>query len=129
MPFSRQVLSGKPRLGAGNRDKFVTIQQAPTTQATGSSGFPIEAWTTLRRVWMSRADTQANERFSANQPTAASEASWHMPYTADMDPEVVDVPKLRRLLYRGRTYEIISGTLIGREEGIELLTMASSKVA
>ena len=50
-----------------------------------------------------------------------------MSYIASMDPELVDVPKLRRLVYQGRTYEIVHAAMIGRREGIEFLTIASSK--
>jgi hypothetical protein len=34
-----------------------------------------------------------------------------------MDPEVVDVTKLRRLLYRGWTYDIVAAEILQREEG------------
>jgi hypothetical protein len=41
-----------------------------------------------------------------------------------MDPDLLDVPKRRRLVYKGRTYDIVAAGQIGRNEGVELLTLA-----
>lgn len=44
-----------------------------------------------------------------------------------MDPDLVDVPKKRRLSYQGRIYDITSASVEGRKEAIRLTTLASSK--
>lgn len=130
MPIGRQVLTGKPVLAAGQRDKPVTIQQRQAGDTATETGFPVDTWTTLAStVWMSRTDLRADENFRTNQVSASSETQWHLAYREDMDPEIVDVPKLRRLVYRGRTYDIVSGTCIGRREGIELITLAATAVS
>lgn len=104
------------------------IQQADTTIAT--SGAPKESWFTLASpVWMSKRDMRGDERWKTDQVTAKFDSLWDMSYRADMDPELVDVPKLRRLVYQNRTYQIVSATLIGRREGVQLATIASTKVA
>lgn len=106
----------------GERDVSVAIEQL--TESTGTSRFPVEAWTPLATVWMRRLGLKAQERFVANQLSAAAETQWEMGYVAAMDPDLVDVPKTRRLVYQGRTHDIVAAEVIGRREGIELLTRA-----
>lgn len=111
----------------GARDRAVLIQQAEPT--SGTSGFPRDAWSTLATVvWMEKGDTRAEERWKTAQVAAKFDSIWEMGYREDMDPELVDVPKLRRLVYQGRAYQIVGAILIGRREGIELATIASTKV-
>jgi SPP1 family predicted phage head-tail adaptor len=108
----------------GERDRPVTIQQR--TSSTGDSGFPIEPWTTLATpIWMRKLDLRATERFTADQLAVKGDTQWEMGYREDMDPELVDVPAERRLLYQGRTYDITQASQIGRREGIELITIAA----
>lgn len=125
--LGRQVLTGKPRVAAGQRTRRVTIEQRQASDTAGSSGFPTDTWTTLAVEYMSRLDVRADERFRASQLSAAMETQWHMGYRDDMDPEIVDVPKMRRLSYAGRSYDIMTAALIGEKQGIELVTLVSSK--
>lgn len=81
-------------------------------------------WTPLRTAWMSRTDLSADERFSSDQKSASGDTQWHMPYGADMDPELVDVPACRRLVYEGRTYDIRTATPLGWKRDIELITLS-----
>lgn len=118
-------LGGAIPMEPGERDRAVTIQQL--TESAGSSGFPVETWATLvTPVWMRKLDVGSQERFAAAQLSAPYETQWEMGYRTDMDPELVNVPKTRRLLYGGRTYDITGASQIGRREGIELLTVAKS---
>jgi SPP1 family predicted phage head-tail adaptor len=114
-------------IAAGDLDRLVTIQQL--TDEIGSSGFPVETWTTLASAWMSKGDVSGRERLRAEQLSAPFDTRWQMHYRADMDPELVDVPKKRRLVYQGRSYDIVAAVQLNRREGVELLTLASSKVA
>ena len=113
-------------LGAGARDKWVTIQGQPTEEGA-DSGFPIETWTDLATVAMAREDVAAVEIERAAQQMAVSTTRWEMAYRPDMDPERVDVPKLRRLVYLGRDYDIVSATPVGRQRVIEIITEAHAK--
>lgn len=124
MPVGRSV-SGRPEHAAGLRDRRVTIEQLTTESAGG--GFPTEGWTTLADEWMNKRDLAADERFVANQVSAFADTEWHLAYRADMDPDLIDVQKLRRLVYQGRTFDVVSGSNIGRERGIELLTLAGAR--
>lgn len=109
----------------GERDRAVTIQQL--VESTPESRFPTERWITLTAtVWMRKMDASASERVKGDQIAAAFDTQWEMGYAVNMDPELVDVAKKRRLLFLGRVYEIVAASQIGRREGIELLTIAST---
>lgn len=109
----------------GERDRAVTIEQL--NEETASSGFPTEPWSTLASpVWMRKLDAKGDERQKADQNAAYYETQWEMGYNADMDPELINVAKTRRLIYRGRVHQIVMASLIGRREGIELLTVAGA---
>jgi hypothetical protein len=108
----------------GERDRAVTVQQLTETIVNGVAK---ESWTTLvSPVWMRRQGMKAHERFAVDQNKGAADTQWEMGYRPDMDPELVDVVKKRRLLYQGRVYDITGADLIGRFEGIELVTLSGS---
>lgn len=112
----------------GARDQWVRIEQLGET--TGSSGFPVETWTTLGTWLAARTDQSAaaRERFTADQLTAVVETRWVGPYRPDLDPDLLDVPKTRRLVHRGRTYDITAAHAIGRQTDIALMTIAKATV-
>ncbi len=113
--------------GAGARDRWVTIQTRPP-EAVGQSGFPTDApWSDLATVAMAREDVEAGERERGAQELAVSYTQWAMPYMPEMDPELVDVQKLRRLVFAGRQFDIIGASPIGRAQGIAILTEAYGK--
>lgn len=110
-------------LNVGELTREVVIQQL--TDSVGNTRFPVETWTTLHAAAsMSREEVKGAERYGADQLSAQATTRWTMRYVADMDPELVDVPKTRRLLYAGRVYDITSATHLGRKDGIELMTLA-----
>lgn len=104
----------------------VTIQQA--VESLGASRQPILTWSTLTTAWMSRLEKSAREQFRSEQTSSASTVVWVMRYAASMSPDVVDVAKLRRLVYQGRTYDILDARIMGRRDWIELTTLAASRV-
>lgn len=113
----------------GHRDRQVLIQQR-ALQAIDSAGAPIDGdWTDLTTEWMAREDVTGRERLTADQMAARYDTRWVMAYRADMDPEENDIPTTRRLVYRGRAYDIVAAGLVNRHEGVELMTLAGSKVA
>ena len=114
-------------LESGELDRRITIQQR--AEGLGSSGFPEPVWTDLATVYASKQDATATERFAANQQAAARfDSRWETPYRTDIDPDIVDVPKNRRVVYRGRTYDIVSASMIGMRQGVELMTIVSTNV-
>jgi head-tail adaptor len=123
----RNLVSGDAvPMEPGERNRYVVIQQL--TDTVGDSQYPVETWATLATVWMRKMEASMSERFTAEQLAAAFETQWEMGYRPDMDPERVDVPKTRRLRYHDRVYDITGASVIGRREGIELLTLAASGV-
>lgn len=113
-------------LSAGALDREVTIQTL--TESVGATRLPIESWVRLDEWWMARRDQRGYERFRAGQNAGAAETAWQGQYREDMDPERIDVVKKRRLLYAGRAYDIVAASVIGRNEGIEVITIAASEV-
>lgn len=109
-------------LMAGALDREVTIQQL----SEAASGYPVETWTDLDVEWMSKKDLRGSERFMAGQLSASYDTRWELHFREDMDPDLIDVPKTRRLSYRGRVYDIVHAVELGRQEGIALLTIAKT---
>lgn len=107
---------------SGARDRLVTIQAMAAS--VGSSGFPVETWTDLSAVWASRMDARGGERYRADQLSAPFDTRWEVPYSAEWDPELVEVPKVRRLVHEGRAHDIVWAEQMGRKQGIALMTLA-----
>ncbi|MDH5244809.1 MAG: head-tail adaptor protein [Betaproteobacteria bacterium] len=99
------------------------------TESVGASGFPVETWATLRTEWMGKQDVRGRERLVNGQNAAAFDCRWDVGYSPALDPETVDVTKTRRLVYQGRVYDIVAAVMLGRRDGIELMTLATGKVA
>lgn len=121
-------------LNAGTLVHQVTIQQLTETDAVDSSGAPAETpWTTLCVAPMGRLLSMRTERgaetVKANELSAVVATRWTMRYLPTMDPDLVDVQKLRRLLYQGRVYDIVAIEPMDRRVGFVIRTIASSKVA
>jgi len=114
-------------LNKGSLNLEVTIQQL--TESVGASRTPVSSWTFLLTAWMCRETQTGMERFQAAQVSAAATTTWEMPYVASMDPDLVDVPKKRRLSYMGRSYDIVQAEHVARKQRIVLTTLAKSKVA
>ncbi len=115
-------------VSAGRRDRVITIQQLQ--ESKGKSGFPKDKWTTLASVKAGKSepeiDSTLRERFIAGQLSGPLQTTWTIAYRPDMDPNRLDVSKIRRVLYAGRVYDIQSAREVGRRGGIELLTLAKA---
>ena len=112
----------------GMRDRVIAIQQL-TEGIDATSGEATEAWTTLVACMPAhKADIRGMERFVAAQESAKFDRRWEINYRLDMDPDLVDVPKTRRIVFNDRVEDIVSASEIGRREGIELMTLVSTTV-
>lgn len=120
-----------PRGSSGARDRFIRIEQL--TESTGTSGFPVEAWTLLAEVWAKKTEMRGNrfinQRFVQDQVTEPFDTHWELPYSASWDPELVEVQKKRRLVVRGRAHDIVWAGEIGRRDGVQVLTLSGGLVA
>lgn len=127
MPRGASVLTGSKRTAAGRRTVSVAIQHA--TDTVGASRMTVRTWATRPpTVMMSRLDVRADEREAGAQTSAFMETVFQMPYLATMDPNLVDVPKMRRLVVSGRIFDIRAASFVDRRS-IELLTLAGSRLA
>ena len=107
----------------GLRDRVVTIESR--TAGVDSEGAPNDSWSTLVSACpASKGDITGWERLKADQMSARYDTRWEINYRLDMDPELVDVAKERRLTANGRVHDIVAASEIGRRDGIELLTIA-----
>lgn len=110
---------------SGGRDRLVTIQQRPTTDAVDASYTPVDGpWTELGKVWARKMELGGTERFHAQQLSAKYDTRWQIGYRSDMDPETIDVAKVRRLRYKTWVFDIVSATMMGRREGIQMETLS-----
>lgn len=110
-------------VAAGQRNCAVHVQQM--TEGVDTEHAPTQTWSTLVNPYFcSRYDVEGDERFTADQLSAPMRTMWNGPYRSDMDPDLVDVAKQLRFVFRSRTYEVIAGFVIGEREGLEFLTLA-----
>jgi hypothetical protein len=111
---------------AGERNVIVTLQSRSATDAADASGAPVEAeWATLvESMPAGKYDIGGTEQFAAAQLSARYNTRFEINYRPDMDPDLLDVPKLRRVLYRSRVHDIVAASLIGRRDGVELMTLS-----
>lgn len=109
-------------LSAGELDREVTIQEL--TVSEGTSGYPVETWSALGdAIYMQMMPVSGRERFHAGELSAPMETRWQCQYDDRLDPDLVNVQKNRRLVYAGRSYDIVDARQIGRQDGIELRTL------
>jgi head-tail adaptor len=120
------TIKASKRPSAGQRDTWITIQRP--TETKGTSGEPIETWTTLCRLCAFQEPVDAPERFTEgvvmDQISARAWIKFTAPYRSDCDPSRVDVPKARRILLDGRVYDIAAAELVGRNDQIQFLTLS-----
>ena len=115
---------------ADSRQWIVTVEQRPSTDAVDASGAPTdEPWTKLYVGKFSKDFISGRERFTAQQMSAPYDTRWKSNYRRDMDADLVDVCKLRRLVYKGRVHDIVAASVVGRNEEIELLTLSGGTVS
>jgi SPP1 family predicted phage head-tail adaptor len=106
----------------GDRDRLVTVQGV--TDSVDASSFPVETWADIAAIWMSKRDLSGRERFAASQTSAAADLVFELPWRDDMDPESLDLAKVRRLVFRNRVYDIVRAEMRGRREGVSLYCLA-----
>lgn len=109
----------------GFREWPVTIQYRRDGETL--SEYPVDDWGVARSltIKMAREDRRGSERLIGAQVQAQFDTTWMMGYRSDMDPDLVDVPKDRRLVFNHRVLNIVAAQMVGRREGIALMTVAN----
>jgi len=109
----------------GHRKWYVQIDGLVET--TDTSGTPVLGWVVLAQEWMEKTGLNAAERYMSDQIAARFYTRWVMPYRSTMDPDRLDIPKTRRLVYQGRAYDIERAQILDLlEQQIELVTVAAT---
>jgi SPP1 family predicted phage head-tail adaptor len=104
----------------------VTVQAG--TEGVDGSGAPETTWADLGTVRAGRRHWTSNETFRGEQLSAAMFTVWTMRYWSEMDPDLVDIQKSRRLVYQGRIYDIVEVAPMDPRVGLEVRTLASSRL-
>jgi SPP1 family predicted phage head-tail adaptor len=100
---------------AGRLDRRIIIQQnTPTRSATGAEDW---AWTELDTVWASAKPAGGREFIGADQVIAEQRMIFRIRYRSDVTAKM-------RVSWDGKLFDIRATAEIGRQEGLELLTVA-----
>lgn len=116
-------------MDAGKRDRVLTIQQRSVVDTPdSSSGVPEDTWTTLvEHMPAAKTDVSGWKRYINEEPSSRFDVIYEMNYRLDMDPELVDVPKTRRVIVGQRTLDVVYAAEIGRRRGVALFCVASPR--
>ena len=103
-------------LDIGKLDRRITIQSL--TQGSGSPyGEPTQTWTTWATVWANVYSGGGREFEAARQITAEIDTQFQVRWIDGLTPTM-------RILYEGRTYDILRIQEVGRRERWNIWTKA-----
>lgn len=103
---------------AGKLDRRVRLERFTTLPDAYNE--PVKTWTTLATRWASYEPLTDGERFRASETAANASARFVIRWSAT----VADLNPNDRLVFGGRTYEILHTKEVGRREGIEITAAA-----
>jgi hypothetical protein len=110
---------------AGERDFNISIEKL--RDDLPASNFPVETWRQLFQTWAKREFVSMDEDTKLDQLSAHTVQMWSMPYCSDLDPDVHDVPKTRRIVHMDRIYDITKAEVMPRCDGREIVLTTLSK--
>lgn len=102
-------------LRAGDLDRRITLQRAAAVQDP-ATGERVESWATLATVWASRRRASARETLASAELSAEISDVFEIRYGSAW----ADLNARDRLLFEGRTYNIVTVDEIGRREGLRI---------
>ena len=97
---------------AGELDRKITVERAMAV--TSGTGEVTHTWATFATIWARRVPIKADEYFTAQQVNAPVDARFQIRWRDGLDSAM-------RLVYDGKTYDILSIQEIGRREGYDIL--------
>jgi hypothetical protein len=116
--------SAAKRAPIGARDLLVGVEGM--VESVAPTGFVVETFAPLGPpVWVEVLPIErpgGGEPFVGDHVVNRTLRVWTVPYRTDLDPDLVDVLKLRRLTYAGGVYDIVEASLVGRRDQIRLTT-------
>lgn len=108
-------------MDAGRLDRRIVIQRATT--AADSFNEPVQTWATLATVWAMAKPVSDGERQRAGETLADKQYRFTVRWSYD----VSDVDPRDRVVFDGRTFDIIGAKEIGRREFIEITATARAE--
>jgi SPP1 family predicted phage head-tail adaptor len=96
---------------AGKLDRRITIQRVTT--APNAFNEPVETWIDVATVWAQQRPNRGSERFSAQEINGRAVLTFHIRYRGDVTVQ-------NRILYRGRSWNILDIREIGRRVVTEI---------
>ena len=105
---------------AGALDRRITIERYGVTYNADNE--PTEAWTTLATVWASIQYASDGEKVRAAEVGATVSVRFQIRYSST----VKDVDAKDRILYDGKTFDIVGVKELGRREGLEISAAAAA---
>jgi SPP1 family predicted phage head-tail adaptor len=96
-------------------DRTITLERFTFTTDEGS-GEQVLTWSTLATVQASKKDVSDSERVASAEVAAEIGTRFQIRW----DSSVADLNPKDRLVYDGRTYEIVAVKELGRRDGLEI---------
>ena len=111
-----------PSVRSGTRNLRIVVQRqgAETRNALNE---PVRAWEELGKFWSKRFTQKPTEGWKSGQTAAQVERAFNVRYShraASITPQM-------RIVCNGRTFEIIGVNELGRQDGIDLVAIASAE--
>lgn len=106
-------------LSAGKLDRRLRLERATTIQDAGS-GQDVETWQLLATVWGSWRRASARETLASAEVTAAVTDIFEVRWSQ----QVRELGPKDRVVYDGKTYDIVEATEIDRRVGIRIAATA-----
>lgn len=106
---------------AGKLDRRITLQRATTT--ANSLNEPIQTWAAIATVWAAKMEVRDSERQRAAETAAVIDTRFQIRWSS----QVSDIDAADRVVFGGRTFNILGVKEIGRREGLELSCQARSE--
>ncbi len=106
-------------LPAGKLDRRITLQRFTYTTDAGS-GEQVKVWADLATRWASKRDVSDSERVASAEVSAEIGTR----FVVHWDATLRDLNPKDRLVFDGRTFEIVAVKDIDRRVGIEISAIA-----
>jgi SPP1 family predicted phage head-tail adaptor len=102
-------------MDAGKLDRRITIQGV--SLADDGYGGQVETWSTVATPWAQFLPGGGNEKFASAQVYAETQARFRIRWRAGITPT-------NRVVFDGKTWDVLAVDEIGRREGLELRVKA-----
>ena len=103
---------------AGAMDRRITLERFAETRDEYNE--PVRAWSPLATRWASYEPLSDGERFRASETAANASARFVIRWST----AVADLNPRDRLVFEGKTFDIVHVKEVGRRKGLEITAAA-----